>query len=123
MKRKWYDYLWLASLAYLILGFFNILFAWLGLLCFFYSAAYFGGPGYEGILQPLLRQRTAVWSFGRALRSFQKEGHSRMDEKQVVPVWIPDILFCHVLFDAVEYVSGIFRRAGLKAGSHAAVDL
>lgn len=35
MKKKWYDYLWLMSLAYLILGFFNILFAWLGLLCFF----------------------------------------------------------------------------------------
>ena len=35
MKKKWYDYLWIASLAYLVLGFFNILFAWLGLLCFF----------------------------------------------------------------------------------------
>lgn len=34
-KKKWYDYLWVASLTYLILGFFNILFAWLGLLCFF----------------------------------------------------------------------------------------
>ena len=31
----WYRYLWIASLAYLIAGFFNILFAWLGLLCFF----------------------------------------------------------------------------------------
>ena len=36
MKSKhWYDYLWIVSLSYLILGFFNILFAWLGLLCFF----------------------------------------------------------------------------------------
>lgn len=35
MTKKWYDYLWIASLAYLVLGFFNILFAWLGLLCFF----------------------------------------------------------------------------------------
>ena len=34
MKKKWYDYLWILSLTYLILGFFNILFAWLGLLCF-----------------------------------------------------------------------------------------
>lgn len=33
--KKWYDYLWIASAAYLILGFFNIFFAWLGLLCFF----------------------------------------------------------------------------------------
>ena len=35
MKKRWYDYLWIASLLYLLLGFFNILFAWLGLLCFF----------------------------------------------------------------------------------------
>ena len=34
-KKNWYDYLWIASLTYLILGFFNILFAWLGLICFF----------------------------------------------------------------------------------------
>ena len=33
--KKWYDFLWIFSLAYLILGFFNILFAWLGLICFF----------------------------------------------------------------------------------------
>jgi polyferredoxin len=33
-KRRWYDYLWIASALYLILGFFHILFAWLGLICF-----------------------------------------------------------------------------------------
>lgn len=35
MKKNWYDYLWIVSLLYLLLGFFNIIFAWLGLLCFF----------------------------------------------------------------------------------------
>ena len=35
MKKKWYDYLWVVSLTYLVLGFVNILFAWLGLFCFF----------------------------------------------------------------------------------------
>lgn len=33
-KNKWYDYLFIVSALYLILGFFNILFAWLGMLCF-----------------------------------------------------------------------------------------
>lgn len=33
-KKRWYDYLWIFSTIYLILGFFNILFAWLGLICF-----------------------------------------------------------------------------------------
>jgi len=32
--KRWYDYLWIASAIYLTLGLFNILFAWLGLICF-----------------------------------------------------------------------------------------
>ncbi len=32
--KKWHEYLWIASSLYLILGLFNILFAWLGLICF-----------------------------------------------------------------------------------------
>ena len=34
-SKKWYDHLWMVELCYLFLGLFNILFAWLGLLCFF----------------------------------------------------------------------------------------
>lgn len=34
MKKSWNTYLWIASLLYLILGFVNILFAWLGMICF-----------------------------------------------------------------------------------------
>ena len=33
-KKQWYDYLWIFSSVYLTLGLFNILFAWLGLICF-----------------------------------------------------------------------------------------
>jgi len=33
-KKSWSDYLWIVSILYLALGLFNILFAWLGLLCF-----------------------------------------------------------------------------------------
>ena len=34
MKKHWYDYLWIVELTYMALGFFNILFAWLGMLFF-----------------------------------------------------------------------------------------
>lgn len=34
VKRTWKDYMWILSLAYLILGFLNIIFAWLGVICF-----------------------------------------------------------------------------------------
>ena len=33
-KKKWYDYLWIFTIVYFTLGFFNILFAWLGMICF-----------------------------------------------------------------------------------------
>lgn len=34
MRKKWYDYLWIWSIIYFTLGFFNILFAWLGMIDF-----------------------------------------------------------------------------------------
>ncbi len=33
-KKHWYDYLWIWSIVYFALGFFNILFAWLGMIDF-----------------------------------------------------------------------------------------
>lgn len=49
MKQKhWYDYLWLWSILYFTLGFFNILFAWLGMIDFLLPLAFtaFGGNKY-----------------------------------------------------------------------------
>lgn len=34
-KKTWKDFIWILSVSYLILGFVNILFAWLGLICLF----------------------------------------------------------------------------------------
>ena len=34
MKKYWYDYLWIWTIIYFALGFFNILFAWLGMIDF-----------------------------------------------------------------------------------------
>lgn len=44
-KRHWYDYLWIWSIIYFSLGFFNILFAWLGMIDFLLPIilAMFGG--------------------------------------------------------------------------------
>lgn len=52
MKNKskhWYNYLWVFSAFYIVMGFFNILFAWVGLLCFFIPliiSAVKGNKGY-----------------------------------------------------------------------------
>ena len=34
MKKRWNDYLWIWTIVYFALGFFNILFAWLGMIDF-----------------------------------------------------------------------------------------
>ena len=44
MKAKhWYDYLWVYAIIYFALGFFNILFAWLGMIDLPLLLAIFGG--------------------------------------------------------------------------------
>ena len=45
MKKRWYDYLWVLEVTYLLLGIFNILFAWLGMIYFITPLAIslFGG--------------------------------------------------------------------------------
>lgn len=48
-KKRWYDFLWVAELLYLMLGLFNILFAWLGMLFFtipLLIAVFGGGKAY-----------------------------------------------------------------------------
>lgn len=44
-SKKWYDYLWIWTILYFALGFFNILFAWLGMLDFLLPLGFalFGG--------------------------------------------------------------------------------
>lgn len=32
-QKKWYEYMWIVSAAYFTIGFFNIIFAWLGMIC------------------------------------------------------------------------------------------
>ena len=97
MKKHWYDYMWILSLTYLILGFFNIMFAWLGLLCFFIP------------LIIALVQGAAFWAVRRPAGAFQEKGHSGMDEKQGVSIRLSGVLPHYVLPDAVEYGSGIYR--------------
>ena len=120
MKKKWYDYLWIASLAYLVLGFFNILFAWLGLLCFFIPLLISIVKGTKGYL---LWTGAAVQPAGGQVWPLPQKGHSTLDEEQGLPLRIPDLLFRHVFPDALEYLFGFRRRAQPATGGNAAVDI
>lgn len=84
-KKYWYDYLYVASALYLFLGFFNIMCAWLGLICFFVPLAiaviggsklYCGRYCGRGQLFELLGRKwklsrgkeTPAWMYSRAFR-------------------------------------------------------
>ena len=47
-QKNWYEYLWIWSIIYFALGFFNILFAWLGMIDFLVPLGFavFGGNKY-----------------------------------------------------------------------------
>lgn len=47
-KKHWYDWLWIWTILYFALGFFNILFAWLGMIDFLVPLGFalFGGNKY-----------------------------------------------------------------------------
>ena len=114
MKKKWYDYLWIASLAYLVLGFFNILFAWLGLLCFFIPLLISIVKGTKGYCNRYC---------GRGQLFSLLGGRFGLSRKRDIPRWIPDLLFRHVFPDALEYLFGFRRRAQPATGGNAAVDI
>ena len=46
-----------------------------------------------------------------------------MDEKQGIPLRLFGVFLFYVLFNAVEYISGICRSSGSKAGGDPALDL
>lgn len=115
-KKHWYDYLWIVSAVYLILGFVNILFAWLGLLCFFYSFDYFGNGTRKSILQPLLRQRSAILACRRKVRIIPKKGCATVDEIKMVPLRVTDFLLRHVRTNVVEHIFGFCRSTVTARG-------
>lgn len=54
---------------------------------------------------------------------YHGKGHSQVDEKQMVSVRFPDFLFCDVFSDALEYLFGFCRSAGLKTSRNTALDI
>ena len=44
--KRWYDYLWIWSIIFFALGFFNIMFAWLGMLDFILPLIFAAGDSF-----------------------------------------------------------------------------
>lgn len=104
-------------------GIFQHPFCLAGAALLFHTPYYLSGKGHKRLLQPLLRQGTAIRAVGRNLWAVTKKGYTRMDEKQMVPVRIPGLFSGYVPSDALEYLSGVHRRKKPETGSDAFMDL
>ncbi len=123
MKKRWYDYLWIASLLYLVLGFFNILFAWLGLLCFFIPLAIALVKGTKGYCNRYC---------GRGQLFSLLGGRLGLSRKKDIPRWMKSKGFRYgflIFFFAMFFVMlfntylVVCRSAGYETGGHAAMDV
>ena len=118
MKKSWYDYLWIASLMYLVLGFFQILFAWLGLLCFFIPLIIAIVKGNKGYCNRYCGRGQLFELIG---------GRFGLSRRKDVPKWMKSkafrygflIFFLRCFSNAVDDVSCVFRSRSL----HQAVTL
>ena len=111
MKKKthWYDWLWIASGLYLILGFVNILFAWLGLICFI-----------TPLLISVIRGNKAYCNkyCGRGPQS----PYPPLDWLQVVPVRVSHLFYDYVFQYAVCYLAGICWKQQFTGDRDPVVD-
>ena len=104
MKKRWYDYLWILSLTYLILGFFNILFAWLGLLCFFIPLLISAVKGTKGYCNRYCGRGQLLALLG---------GHFGLSRKRDIPKWMKSkgfrygfLIFFFVMFLMYKNIKG-----------------
>ena len=97
-KKHWYDYLWIAELIYFSLGFFNILFAWVGLCMFFI-------PLVLALAEPVLRQGPAVCPVRRQAETFPVSRCAGLASLPFLPLRFPGIFHGHVLQHASRNVA------------------
>lgn len=123
MKKRWYDYFWVWTIVYFILGFFNILFAWLGMFDFLVPLlfAIFGGNKFFCNNMCGRSQLFAVISKIPELSSITKK-KIKFTRNKPTPLWMPSkwfrygfLIFFLAMFGNILYQTWlVFGGANLK---------
>ena len=107
MKKHWYDYLWIWTILYFALGFFNILFAWLGMIDFLVPLfiAIFGGN--KAFCNRYCGRGQLLWKCGSCSR------------KAPAPRWLSSKLFRYgfLVFFLTMFGSMVFNTWLVAAGA------
>ena len=72
-KTHWYQYLWIWSILYFALGFFNILFAWLGLIDFILPLIFAIVGGNKWFCNNMCGRGQLFWVLGRNLKCSRRK--------------------------------------------------
>jgi len=110
VKKHWYEYLWIWSIIYFSLGFFNIIFAWLGLISFLLPLIFAIGFGNKNFCNKYCDRGQFFRMFG------SQRGFSR---KKDMPTWLKSKtfrygflifflgMFCSVIYGTYLVFAGV----------------
>lgn len=110
-QKHWYNYLWVFSALYIVMGFVNILFAWVGLLCFLIPLAISTVTGHKSYCNKYCGRGQLFDLLGNQL------GFSR---KKDIPAWMKSkwfrygflIFFMAMFINMLNVTYLIFSGAG-----------
>ena len=83
-KTHWYDYLWIWTIVYFTLGFFNILFAWLGLFDFLVPLGFAIFGGNKWFCNHMCGRSQLLWKLGR---------DRKCSRGKTTPEWLHSVWF------------------------------
>lgn len=110
VSRSWKDKMWISSLFYFSLGFFNIMFAWLGMICFVIPI----------LMSMSGREKTFCNSYCGRGQLFTLLGHDRrISLNKELPSFLKSKWFRYgfLLFFMVMFVNMLFTTWAVFSGS------
>lgn len=109
-KKHWYDYLWIWSIVYFALGFFNILFAWLGMIDFLVPVILAAFGGNKWFCNNLCGRGQLFTKLGKGCKC---SGNRK------APGWLSSLWFrsAFLVFFLIMFINMIFQTYLVAAGA------
>ena len=108
--KRWYDYLWIGSILYFALGFFNIIFAWLGMIDFIVPLIFAVFRGNKGFCNHYCGRGQLFTVLGKSFK---------LTRKKSAPHWIGSRYFRYgfLIFFLAMFGNMVFQTYLVAAGT------
>lgn len=109
-KKKWYNYMWIWTIVYFVLGFFNILFAWLGMIDFMLPLIFAIFGGNKWFCNHMCGRGQFLSCVGN---------HCKLSRQKKAPAWMSSKIFRYgfMLFFFAMFGNMIFQTYLVGAGA------